>query len=111
MTDRVTIITGAGGGIGEAVSRRLAGAGHGVGLLDLGSSRIGAIADARRSNSRLKKREYFERALDYLRQARQLFEDELVETPRPSERQRNLELEIARLDAKIERTHRDRPID
>jgi NAD(P)-dependent dehydrogenase (short-subunit alcohol dehydrogenase family) len=39
MAEAVTIITGAGGGIGLAVAERLAGAGQAVGLLDLDTAR------------------------------------------------------------------------
>jgi len=66
------------------------------------------LADRTRAVPR--RRELFDDALRYFRDARQLYVDELTHDPGPPERERNLEQEIERLSELIEETHRARPI-
>ena len=45
MSDRVCVVTGAGGGIGKAIAQRLAGSGWALGLLDIDTARTQPLAD------------------------------------------------------------------
>ena len=67
------------------------------------------VEAANRKHDEVKRLALLDRALVYLRRARQLFEDELVKNPKNPERRRNLEAEIDRLSARISKVHRQRP--
>lgn len=57
------------------------------------------------------RREYYTRAIDYFKGARELYEQELLAEPdAPAERRRNCQLEIDRLDDLIRTTHKNRPL-
>ena len=57
------------------------------------------------------RRDYYTRAIDYFRDARALFEEELLKDPEaPPERRANCEREIERLDELIRKTAKDRPL-
>ncbi len=58
-----------------------------------------------------RRRELYDDAIRYFKDARQLYEDELVTAPdAPPERRRNAEREIERLDGLIMRTHKAKPV-
>jgi hypothetical protein len=57
-----------------------------------------------------RKREKYDIALDYLRQAVALYEDEQATNPGTPEKQRACDMEIQRLTDMIHRTHKDRPL-
>lgn len=56
-----------------------------------------------------RQKELFDHALDDLREARDLYTEELADDPGPPERREVLELECERLNDTIERTHDERP--
>lgn len=53
--------------------------------------------------------EYFDRAINALREARLLYEDELIEEPGTPARQATIEREMERLSDHIARIHKERP--
>lgn len=58
-----------------------------------------------------RRRELYDEAIRYFRDARALYEEELISSPSaPPERRRNAELEIQRLDDMIARTHKAKPL-
>lgn len=57
-----------------------------------------------------KRIELYDHAIELMRQARRLYEDELLKDPGTPERERSLRGEIERLDDEIERIHQERPL-
>ena len=74
-----------------------------------------ALEQVRAGNSTKKpgkRKELYDDALDLFRQARQLYEDELLRDQNATpERKRNLRAEIDRLSDVIDQIHKDRPLE
>lgn len=71
-----------------------------------------AIADVAAANDKTdlgKRREYYDRAIAKLEEARELHTEELINDPGGPEEQRLIEQEIRRLDEQIAELHRVRP--
>ncbi|MDC3379316.1 hypothetical protein OAX78_03440, partial [Planctomycetota bacterium] len=70
---------------------------------------IDAVANARNTDDTRRKREYYDEALVNYREARQLYENELLDDRGTPEKQENLRAEIDRLSDEIERITRVKP--
>ncbi len=70
-----------------------------------------ALDEGSAVDKKSRRRELYDDAIRYFRDARQLYEDELIAAPEaPPERRRNAEREIERLDGMIMRTHKAKPL-
>jgi hypothetical protein len=76
---------------------------------DLENEALKLVADGNRIRHTRRRREHLSRAISLLKDARQLYEDELVENGGNPERQRTIEAEMDRISDHIERVHRERP--
>jgi hypothetical protein len=78
-------------------------------LEDRGLEAVDEASDATRKPSQ--RRERYDDAIQFFKEARQLYEDELLsDQAAPPERRRNVEREIERLDGMIMRTHKAKPL-
>lgn len=70
-----------------------------------------ALDEGSATDKKSRRRELYDEAIRYFKDARQLYEEELVSAPdAPPERRRNAEREIERLDGMIARTHKAKPL-
>ena len=69
-----------------------------------------ALSKAHEKTTIPRKQEFYDRALDRLREARLLYEAELIRDPGPPEKRKILEGEINRLSDRIAELHSQRPI-
>lgn len=67
------------------------------------------VSNGNRTRHPGRRREFFSRAIHLLQEARQLYEDELVEKKGTPERQRTIEVEMDRISDQIAKLHKDRP--
>jgi hypothetical protein len=70
---------------------------------------LSLVERANRTRHPGRRRDLMTRALEHLKEARQLYEDELVEEPATPARQATIEQEMERLSDHIERIHKERP--
>lgn len=68
------------------------------------------VASGNRTRHTGRRREFFNRAISLLREARQLYEDELVYRKSNDERQRTIEFEMDRISDRIAALYKDRPV-
>lgn len=70
---------------------------------------IKSVKSAHQTRDVVKRQEFYDLALAQLRDARKLYEDELIRDPGTPERRRAIEAEMDRLSERIRRLHEERP--